>query len=139
MGRSNIPSRMRLWRSLLPSFARPPCCAGRLNNVLKRAKAGWGWINTNIGPGPRGIGTCSMYFWGCIFCYNSGSNLKKTPALTLPQAQRLMAAVLPLRTLTVSGAIRIVRYHTRRNHVAYVSHRKKAIAKAKLLKRKMTL
>ena len=37
------------------------------------------------------------------------------------------------------GAIRIVRYHTRRNHVAYVLHRKKAIAKAKLLKRKMTL
>ena len=39
----------------------------------------------------------------------------------LPQAQRLVAAALPFRTLTVKGAIEIVRYHTLLNHVAYFS------------------
>ena len=52
----------------------------------------------------------------------------------MPQAQRLVAAALPLRTLTVEGAIEIVKYHMLRNYVAYVSHRKKAIAKAQSLK-----
>ena len=80
-----------------------------------------------------------MYFWDYIFFFNCESNLKKTPALTLPQAQRLMAAALPLRTLTAKGALAIVRYHTWRNHLAYVSHRKKTIAKANILKGKMTL
>jgi len=57
----------------------------------------------------------------------------------LPQAQRIVAAALPLRTLTPKGALQIVEYHTRRNHVAYVSHRKKTLANAKLFKKKMTL
>jgi len=39
----------------------------------------------------------------------------------------------------VKGAIEIVHYHTLRNHAAYLSHRKKAIAKAKSLKIKMPL
>jgi len=39
----------------------------------------------------------------------------------------------------VKGAIEIVKYHTLRNHVAYISHRKKAIDKATSLKIKMTL
>jgi hypothetical protein len=39
----------------------------------------------------------------------------------------------------LEGAIQIVKYHTFRNYVAYISHRKKAVAKAKLLNVKMTL
>jgi hypothetical protein len=80
-----------------------------------------------------------MSSWDCTLCCDYGFALKKTPALTLPQAQRLIAAALPLRSLTLKGAIERVRYHTLRNYVAYTSHRKKAVAKAKLLNMKMTL
>ena len=73
-------------------------------------------------------------FLGLHFLLRIRIKFKKNPALTLPQAQRLVAAALPLRTLTVKGAIEIVKYHMLRNYVAYVSHRKKAIAKAQSLK-----
>jgi hypothetical protein len=39
----------------------------------------------------------------------------------------------------LKGALKIVKYHTRRNHEAYISHRKKAVAKAKALKIKLSL
>jgi hypothetical protein len=80
-----------------------------------------------------------MSSWDCIFCCDYEFSSKKTPALTLPQAQRLIAAALPLRSLTLEGAIEMVKYYTLRNYVAYVSHRKKAVAKAKLFNMKMTL
>jgi len=76
---------------------------------------------------------------GCILCCDFESNLKKTPALTLPQAQRLIAATFPLRSLTLEGTIEMVKYYTQRNHVAYISHRKKGVAKAKALNMKLSL
>jgi hypothetical protein len=48
--------------------------------------------------------------------------------LTLPQARLLLAAVLPCRTLTPAHALALVRYHTRRNYIAYRSHRKARLA-----------
>jgi len=39
----------------------------------------------------------------------------------------------------LKGAIKIVDYHTRRNYVAYISHRKKAVDRAKALKIKLSL
>jgi hypothetical protein len=62
------------------------------------------------------------------FCSGCGLGLKKTPALTLPQARILVAAVLPRRTLTIQQALELIRYHTRRNDVAYRSHRKRILA-----------
>ena len=80
-----------------------------------------------------------MFFLGSILCCDFEYNLKKTPALTLPQAQRLIAATFPLRSLTSEGAIEMIKYYTHRNHVAYISHRKKAVAKAKALNMKLSL
>jgi len=74
-----------------------------------------------------------------ILCCGFESNLKKTPALTLPQAQKLIAATFSLNSLTLKGAIEIIKYHTRHNHIAYISHRKKAVAKAKALKINVSL
>ncbi len=53
--------------------------------------------------------------------------------MTAAQAKRVIASILPMKTLTIQGAIEIVRYHIKRNDVAYKSHRKKAVAKAKML------
>jgi len=55
--------------------------------------------------------------------------------LTLPQARRLIATILELRTLSLSKALEIVKYHTQRNHIAYVSHRKKQLAKLNSFKK----
>ena len=78
-------------------------------------------------------------FLGLHFMLRLQIRFKKKPALTLPQAQRLIAATFHLRSLTSEGAIEIVRYHTLRNYVAYISHKKKTVAKAKSLNMKMTL
>jgi endonuclease/exonuclease/phosphatase (EEP) superfamily protein YafD len=67
----------------------------------------------------------SLRFTSCSGC---GFSLKKNPALTLPQARILVAAVLPHRTLTITYALELVRYYTRRNDDAYRSHRKKLLA-----------
>jgi hypothetical protein len=75
-----------------------------------------------------------MCSWRFIFSCGYDSGLKKSPALTLPQAHRLVITVLPLRSLTFQGAIEMVRYHTRRNDIAYKSHRKKHLALAKAIK-----
>ncbi len=75
-----------------------------------------------------------MCSWPFIFSCACGFGLKKTPALTLPQAHRLIVAVLPHRFLSIQGVIEIVIYHTRRNDIAYKSHRKKRLAMAKALK-----
>jgi len=80
-----------------------------------------------------------MFFSDSILCCDFESNLKKTPALTLPQAQRLIAATFRLRSLTLEGTIEMLKYYTRRNHIAYISHRKKGVAKAKTLNMNLSL
>jgi hypothetical protein len=57
----------------------------------------------------------------------------------LPQARRLVAALLPYRSVDRFYALEIVKYHTTRNYTAQKSHRKRAIAEAILLKVKMSL
>jgi hypothetical protein len=53
--------------------------------------------------------------------------------MTAAQAKRIIAAALPLNSLTIQGAIEIIVYHIKRNHIAYRSHRKKAIDEARAL------
>jgi hypothetical protein len=73
-------------------------------------------------------------FLALHFLFRLRLRLKKTPALTLPQAHRLMSVVLPHRFLKPKKVMGIVRCHTRRNDVAYKSHRKKRAAKNQVLK-----
>jgi hypothetical protein len=53
---------------------------------------------------------------------------KKAPELTIPQVQVLLLAILPKRTFDTQAALALVAYWQRRNHAAYVSHRKRRIA-----------
>jgi hypothetical protein len=50
--------------------------------------------------------------------------------LTLPQIKKMLQTVLPLRSLTIEGAMSILKYTINRNHNAYLSHRKKRIQEA---------
>ena len=46
------------------------------------------------------------------------------PALTIYQVRLLLTSVLPKSVFNAHAALRIVRYYQRRNHAAYLSHRK---------------
>ena len=58
---------------------------------------------------------------------------KKTTVMTAAQAKRIIAAALPLNSLTIRGAVEIIVYHIKRNHIAYNSHRKRAMDEARAL------
>ena len=50
---------------------------------------------------------------------------KKAPAVTVSQLRTLLEAELPLRTATVDDVLELVAWVQRRNHRAYLSHRKR--------------
>ncbi|WP_035241700.1 hypothetical protein [Desulfobacter vibrioformis] len=57
----------------------------------------------------------------------------KKNCLSLAMAKKLLQAVLPIHSITRKGVLDIVKYHLKRNYIAYQSHRKKQIAVAKKL------
>jgi hypothetical protein len=49
----------------------------------------------------------------------------RAPALTLNQVRLLLTSVLPTAVFDAEQALFLVQYYQRRNHAAYLSHRKR--------------
>jgi hypothetical protein len=49
--------------------------------------------------------------------------------LTIPQVQVLLGSILPRREFDAQAVLALVAYWQQRNHAAYVSHRRRRVAR----------
>jgi SRSO17 transposase len=63
----------------------------------------------------------------------------KSPALTVYQVRLLLSAVLPKPVFNIAAALHRVRYYQKRNHQAYLSHRKTKLARLATLEANLAL
>ena len=72
-----------------------------------------------------------LVFLAQLFLVRLQTKLKKTPALTLPQARLLIERSFPQPKIEPAYVLLLLDYHTHRNYQAYVSHRKRRMKELK--------
>jgi SRSO17 transposase len=113
---ASTPLRTFVWLSGL-RWAIERCFKGKPNS---------GWTTMKCANTRGGTTICSRRCWRISFCGgSSGAWGKKAPALTVSQLRTILDVVLPLRTYTIDDVLAFVAWVQRRNHAAYLSHRKR--------------
>ncbi|WP_033397936.1 hypothetical protein, partial [Desulfobacter curvatus] len=69
---------------------------------------------------------------GAALSFSTQAKSKKN-CLSLAMVKKLVQVVLSINSFTWKGAINMIKYHLKRNDIAYESHRKRTMALAKEL------
>jgi hypothetical protein len=75
---------------------------------------------------------------GAALSFSTQTKAKKK-RLSLAMAKKLVQVVFSISSFTWKGAINIIKYHLKRNEIAYESHRKRKMARAKELHAQVSL